>query len=139
VGTAEVLSASSTDPDVSIIACGAMSGAALEAAQALNTNGITTEVIDPVQPLPVSQQLVSHLVGRAFVVTIEDGLVDGGVGQALLGELHAKSPNTRTLALGIPKTFLRHASRATLLNECGLDAAGIANSITRTLQSEVSQ
>jgi 1-deoxy-D-xylulose-5-phosphate synthase len=139
IGVAELLSRSLEHPDVSIVAFGAMTGPALEAAAQLRALGIAAEVIDPVQALPVSQELTAHLADRSLVVTIEDGLIDGGVGQALLSAVNSCAPNTRTLALGIPKSFLRHAPRVTLLAECGLDGTSIAATVQRTLISQVAQ
>jgi 1-deoxy-D-xylulose-5-phosphate synthase len=139
IGSAEILAQSQSIPDVTIMAIGAMTAVALEAASKLSDSGLSVEVIDPVQPLPVSEALVNHLTGRAMVVTIEDGLIDGGVGQAFTTALTQKSPNTRTLALGIPKSFLRHAARATLLSECGLDADGIFSAIQSAVQASLTQ
>ena len=139
IGNAEVLRESASGPDVSIVAVGSMVGVALEAANQLEAQGISTQVIDPVQPLPVADELVSHLAGLPLVVTIEDGLVDGGVGQALTQALRMTSGGTRTLSLGIPKSFLRHAARATLLSECGLDASTVASTIQTALQSHIIQ
>jgi len=139
IGVAEILSQSVEHPDVSIVAFGAMTGPALEAAAQLRALGVAAEVIDPVQALPVSQELTAHLAERSLVITIEDGLIDGGVGQALLSAVNSCAPNTRTLALGIPKSFLRHAPRVTLLAECGLDGTSIAGTVQQTLTSQVAQ
>jgi len=139
IGVAELLCRSLEHPDVSIVAFGAMTCPALEAAAQLRALGIAAEVIDPVQALPVSHELTAHLADRSLVVTIEDGLIDGGVGQALLSAVNSCAPNTRTLALGIPKSFLRHAPRVTLLAECGLDGTSIAATVQRTLISQVAQ
>jgi len=139
VGHAEILTEHIGRPDVTIVAIGAMCGVALEAADRLTTHGLNVEVVDPVQCLPVVPDLISYLSDRRLVVTVEDGLVDGGVGQTLLNALLRQSPNTSTLALGIPKAFLRHASRAQLLAECGLDIESISASIQNALQTEVTK
>jgi 1-deoxy-D-xylulose-5-phosphate synthase len=133
IGPAEILTETTTAPEVTIVAIGSMCGVVLDAASELKELGLSVEVIDPVQSLPVSQDVIAHLAHRRCVVTVEDGLVDGGVGQTMLNELRRTSPDVRTLALGIPKSFLRHASRATLLNECGLDAESIATSVQQVL------
>jgi 1-deoxy-D-xylulose-5-phosphate synthase len=133
IGLAEILTETSLAPEVTIVAIGSMCGVVRDAASALKELGLSVEVIDPVQSLPISQDVIAHLAHRRCVVTVEDGLVDGGVGQTMLNELRRTSPDVRTLALGIPKSFLRHASRATLLSECGLDAESISKSVQQVL------
>jgi len=133
IGPAEILTETSLAPEVTIVAIGSLCGLVLDAASALTELGLSVEVIDPVQSLPVSQDVIAHLADRRCVVTVEDGLVDGGVGQTMLNELRRTSPDVHTLALGIPKSFLRHASRATLLSECGLDAESISKSVQQVL------
>jgi len=137
VGKADILTNSAGVPDVTIVALGSMVGSVAAAVDLLSVRGISVEVIDPVQALPIDAQLVSHLAGRALVVTVEDGLLDGGIGQSLMSVLHQISPSTRIVNLGIPKKFLRHAKRATLLTESGLDAEGIADAVLSELHSHI--
>jgi len=136
IGHAEILTETTRTPEVTIVAIGSMCGVVLEAAKSLTELGLSVEVIDPVQSLPVSADVIAHLADRRCVVTVEDGLVTGGVGQTMLNELRHASPNVQTMALGIPKSFLRHASRATLLAECGLDANSIATSVQQILERQ---
>jgi len=87
--------------------------------------------------LPVSAELIDHLASAHLVVTIEDGLVDGGVGQAICSALSTNGSAASSLSLGIPKQFLTHKKRATWLAELGLDGAGISAAITARLRSQV--
>ncbi|MEI7442627.1 MAG: 1-deoxy-D-xylulose-5-phosphate synthase [Actinomycetes bacterium] len=123
--------------EVKIVSIGALAASAIEAAQALSDAGISVEVIDPVVALPVSAELIDHLASAHLVVTIEDGLVDGGVGQAICSALSTNGSAASSLSLGIPKQFLTHKKRATWLAELGLDGAGISAAITARLRSQV--
>ena len=123
--------------EVVIVSIGALAKSALEAAQQLAGAGISVEVIDPVVALPVSPELVDYLTGAHLVVTVEDGLVDGGIGQAICAQLAALGTRSSTLSLGIPKQFLTHKSRGSWLGELGLDGAGIAAAITARMHSQV--
>lgn len=136
LGFADVLIASS-NPDVTIVSVGGMATQVLEAAKTLQDKGFAVEVIDPIQVLPVAAGLVSYLVEREFVVTIEDGLVDGGIGEAIGSALRATKASTRVTSLGIPKKFLDHASRKSILNKLHLDAQGIAETIEQGLKTTV--
>lgn len=136
LGFADVLIQAS-NPDVTILSIGAMATQALEAAKTLQDHGFAVEVIDPVQVLPVASGLVDYLANRELVVTIEDGLVDGGIGEAIGSALRAAKASTRVTSLGIPKKFLDHASRKSILNKLQLDSQGIAETIEQGLKTTV--
>ena len=136
LGFADVLIQDS-NPDVTIVSIGGMATQALEAAQTLKDHGYSVEVIDPVQVLPVASGLIDYLANREFVVTIEDGLVDGGIGEAIGSALRAAKAATRVTSLGIPKKFLDHATRKSILNKLHLDSKGIAETIEQGLKITV--
>ena len=114
-----------------------MATQALEAAKTLQDHGYSVEVIDPIQVLPVASELVDYLANRELVVTIEDGLVDGGIGEGIGSALRAAKTTTRVTSLGIPKKFLDHATRKSILNRLQLDAQGIAETIEQGLKTTV--
>ena len=136
LGFADVLLAAS-NPDVTIVSIGGMATQALEAAQTLRGHGYSVEVVDPIQVLPVASGLIEYLAEREFVVTIEDGLIDGGIGEAIGSALRAAKATTRVTTLGIPKRFLDHATRKSILNKLQLDAKGIAETIEQGLKTSV--
>ena len=136
LGFADVLRAA-TNPDVTIVSVGGMATQALEAAKTLQDHGYSVEVIDPIQVLPVASELVDYLANRELVVTIEDGLVDGGIGEGIGSALRAAKATTRVTSLGIPKKFLDHATRKSILNKLQLDAQGIAETIEQGLKTTV--
>lgn len=136
LGFADVLIAS-PNPDVTIVSIGGMATQSLEAAKTLQGMGFSVEVIDPMQVLPVASDLIKYLAEREFVVTIEDGLVDGGIGEAIGSALRIAKATTRVSSLGIPKEFLDHASRKSILNQIHLDAPGIAETIAQELKTTV--
>lgn len=124
-------------PDVCIVSIGGMATTAMEVATTLQSSGYSVEVIDPVQVLPINEALVSHLSDRDYVVTIEDGLLDGGIGEAIGSALRTLNSNTRVTPLGIPKKFLDHASRKSILHALKLDAQGITATIEQDLKTTV--
>jgi 1-deoxy-D-xylulose-5-phosphate synthase len=123
--------------EVAIVSIGALAKSAIEAAQVLVEAGISVEVIDPVIALPIDSALIDYLATKHLVVTVEDGLVDGGIGQAICAELTALGGNSNCLSIGIPKQFLTHKTRKSWLSELGLDETGIAAAITARLRSQV--
>ena len=122
--------------EVTIVSVGALAKSAIEAAKTLTESGLSVEVIDPIIALPVSPALIDYLAAAHLVVTVEDGLVDGGIGQAICAQLAAEGTGT-AMSIGIPKQFLTHKTRSTWLAELGLDGSGIAAAITNRLHSQV--
>ena len=125
------------DPDVTIISIGALANQVLEAANTLRAEGYQVRVIDPVWALPVDFNLVKHIADSSLVITVEDGLVAGGIGDAIAASMRTSGVEIPVLNLGIPKEFLRQASRTTLLADFGLDATSITNAVRTRLQAVV--
>ena len=70
-----------------------------------------------------------------LVVTVEDGVLDGGVGDALARALRKIAAPSQVLSLGLAKDFVPHGRRGDILAAAGLDAAGIAASILRATRT----
>lgn len=111
---------------VAIIAFGTLLYPALEVAEQIDA---TVANMRFVKPLDVD--LVKSLANdHDYLVTLEDGAIEGGAGSACL-EVLAKAGMTKPLLqLGIPDEFVEHGDYSILMAQCGLDAIGIAKSIT---------
>ncbi|RSN19189.1 1-deoxy-D-xylulose-5-phosphate synthase [Amycolatopsis sp. WAC 04169] len=112
--------------DVLIVAAGATAAAALEAAELLESEGLGVTVVDPRWILPVNPVLVHFAARHRLVVTVEDGVRGGGMGSALREAVSDTRVTTPVVTLGLPKSFLAHGDRATILRACGLDGTSIA-------------
>ena len=133
IGTVDVLRAH-VDADVLVVAVGAMATAAIGAADLLGQHGVAATVVDPRWALPVDDALVQLAAAYRLVVTVEDGVVDGGAGEAVARALRAAGAPTQVQTLGLPKQFVPHGRRGDLLADAGLDAAGIAASVLSAVQ-----
>jgi len=129
IGRADVLRAH-VDARVLIVGVGAIAAAAVEAADLLAEDGVAVTVVDPRWVLPVDDALVRLASSYDVVVTAEDGVVAGGVGDALARELRRAGAATRVTSLGLPTQFIPHGKRGDLLASYGLDATGIAAAST---------
>ena len=106
-----------------IVAYGQFAGMGLSVAERLGDQGVPASVVDPLWALPVSPDLVRLAGEYDIVVTLEDNLVEGGVGQKLRARLAEAGAEARVLTFGIPQQFLVHGSREEVLEEIGLTAA----------------
>lgn len=111
--------------DVTIVACGLMVGAALEAAESLAKQGVDAEVINAhtVKPLDADTICASaEKTGR--VVTAEEHSIMGGLGGAVCEVLSERHP-VPVRRVGVRDTFGESGPAVELLHKYGLDAEGI--------------
>lgn len=129
IGRAEVLREGS---DVALLSLGhtALDGA--EAAERAAQEGVSVCHIDLRWAKPLDEQML-HRVGREFskVVTVEDGVVGGGVGSAVLEWFadHGYAPQVKRLGIG--DEFVEHGTVAELKALCGYDCEGIYGALVK--------
>ena len=85
---------------------------------------------------PLDEKIL-HEVGKKFekVITIEDGVIQGGFGSAVLEFFADNGYRVQTKRLGIPDTFVEHGTPDELYSMLGLDTEGIANSIRAIIRT----
>ncbi|WP_159805524.1 1-deoxy-D-xylulose-5-phosphate synthase [Cellulomonas citrea] len=115
------------EPRVLVVGIGSMAATALGVGELLAAHGLGVEVVDPCWALPLPSALVKLVGERDYVVTIEDGLVEGGIG-TLVGAVGART-GTRVQSFGVPRRFLDHASRDQLVAELHLGPHEIAGQV----------
>lgn len=114
---------------VLVIGYGQFAGLGLEVAEKLSAEGVACSVADPLWCIPVSPELVELAASHPTVVSIEDNLRAGGLGERLRGELAERAPQVRVLTFGIAQQFLAHASRGETLSELGLTSRDVARKV----------
>jgi 1-deoxy-D-xylulose-5-phosphate synthase len=116
--------------DVLLVTVGAFAKLGLEVADRLAEQGFGVTVADPrwVRPVPIE---LTGLAGQhRLVVTLEDGVRAGGVGDAVASALRDAGVDVPLRDFGIPAGFHPHGSRAEILNGLGLTAQDIAREVT---------
>ena len=137
-GSWEVLRAGKAKRDCALLAVGVMCQPALEAAEALATDGLDVTVVNCRFLKPIDRATLEGLVrDHRLLVTIEDGTVVNGFGASLAALVQATAPEVRVVPLGVPDRTYEHAPRAQQLAEVGLTGPGIAARV-RALASEES-
>ncbi len=115
--------------DVALLAFGRMVGYACKAAEALEQQGISVRVVDMRWVKPLDADAIREAAGTKLVVTVEEGVIAGGAGEGVLGEMACMGLHTPALNLGISDAFVTQGGVGQLLHEQGLDAEGIATSV----------
>ena len=131
----DVLKTTDGTSQVLLISIGAEARTALDAAALLGENGIGVKVVDPQWVYPLNGALVGLAADADLIVTVEDGLVNGGVGQAVARLLAEHNLPARVINFGLPARFLAHGSRAELASLASLTAAQIARRTMEALEA----
>ena len=81
---------------------------------------------------PMDTDVVSEVAKRFdTIVTVEDGMISGGLGSAVLEAVDTQT--VRVVRLGVDDRFVTHGSTAELMHMLGLDAEGIAATLKKLL------
>ncbi|AMR79350.1 1-deoxy-D-xylulose-5-phosphate synthase [Cupriavidus nantongensis] len=110
---------------VGLLAFGSMVQPALGAAEALDATVADMRFVKPLDVALVKRLAADH----DYLVTVEEGSVMGGAGSAVLEALAEAGIDKPVLTLGLPDRFVDHGDPGFLLQQCGLDAAGIERSV----------
>ena len=133
VGKANVLR---DGTDVTVIATGSMVYQALKAAELLEGDGVSAEVIDMHTIQPLDEEAVSRASGRKLIVTVEEHSVVGGLGSAVAEQLARLPRHPRLVRVGHEGRYPLAGSYADLIRSDGLDAEGIRRRVVKLIQEE---
>jgi 1-deoxy-D-xylulose-5-phosphate synthase len=106
-----------------------MAADVVEAAAAVGRAGYSVRVVAPRWVIPVDPALVTLAEHAALVVTVEDGVVAGGIGSRISQTLRAAGADVPTREIGIPVRFLEHGSVADVRASAGLTVQDIGRQI----------
>jgi 1-deoxy-D-xylulose-5-phosphate synthase len=130
-GSVDVLDEPSVDAEVDVlaVAVGSMAADVLDAAAAVKRAGYTVRVVAPRWVSPVDPALVALAARARLVVTVEDGVVAGGIGTRIAQTLRDAGQDGPTREIGIPVRFLEHGSVADVRAAVGLTVQDIGRRI----------
>ncbi len=135
LGTGEKLKDGS---DIAVLTIGTIANQARKAIEQIEREnadiGIAHYDMRFIKPL---DEKILHEVGKKFekVITIEDGVIQGGFGSAVLEFFADNGYRVQTKRLGIPDTFVEHGTPDELYSMLGLDTEGIADSIKEMIRT----
>ena len=110
---------------VALVAFGPLLSVAMDVAQEIDATVVNMRFVKPLD----EDLLLTVAKGHDIIVTLEEAMIAGGAGSACAECIAAEGLPVRVLRLGLPDEFVLHGDRTKLLAMCGLDAAGIAESI----------
>ena len=113
--------------DVAVLTLGPVGNEALKAIAQAEKEGVSAALYDMIYLKPIDEELL-HEVGRKFkrIVTIENGVIKGGLGSAVLEFMADNGYTPRVKRIGVPDRFIEHGSVPELFRLCGMDSDSIA-------------
>ena len=98
----------------------------------MEKEGISVAHYDMIYLKPIDEELLDE-IGRRFksVVTVENGVVCGGLGSAVIEFMADRGYTPRVKRVGVPDRFIAHGTVAELYRQCGMDAESIAEVLRR--------
>jgi 1-deoxy-D-xylulose-5-phosphate synthase len=132
IGKGEILR---SGKDGAVLAVGVMVNPALEAANALVSEGIDLSVVNARFIKPLDRELIVSLAcDTCNLFTVEDSALMGGFGSAVLELLEEEGiEGVRVTRLGYPDRYIEQGEQPELKRMYGLDVDGIASGIRRAL------
>ncbi len=124
--------------DVAILSVGKSGIFAKRAVKSLEHKDISAAHYDLRFVKPIDEELLTEVFSNfKYVVTVEDGVIQGGFGSAVLEFMAANNFSATVKLLGIPDKFIEHGTPEDLYRECGIDAKGITTAVLELLGKPV--
>lgn len=111
--------------DLTLCACGIMSGIALMAARELAKSGVSAKVVHFSTLKPIDRNAVADAASTGVVLTLENHSVIGGLGSAVMEVLSELRLSPKIKRLGLQDVFGQTASLDWQLERNGLSPAGV--------------
>ena len=123
--------------DVALFAIGATVYPAMEAADRLEADGIGCAVINSRFIKPLDEEMLRTCAsGARMLVSVEESMLQGGFGSAMLEHLQAAGCTIPLLRLGILDTFVAHGTQKQQRALCGIDADGIYAAVRAAFEKQ---
>ncbi len=124
-----------TGDSLAVLSFGPVGNNVFKAAKLLRNENINISHYDMRFAKPLDEEVL-HKVFKKFnkVITVEDGVIKGGFGSAVLEFMNTHGYKAQLVQLGIPDRFIEHGSVEELQAECGYDLEGILKTIKNLLK-----
>ncbi|MFM7308942.1 MAG: transketolase C-terminal domain-containing protein, partial [Actinomycetota bacterium] len=121
-----------------ILAVGKMVAAAEQVVAALARDNISATLWDVRSCVPADETMIRDAAAHRRVLTLEDGIRDGGIGFLLADAITSVVPDAPPVikVLGLPTRFIPHAKPDAILAKLGLDAAGFERAARAMLSAQ---
>jgi 1-deoxy-D-xylulose-5-phosphate synthase len=120
--------------DIAILSIGPVGNFAAEACSLLSQQGIEAAHYDARFLKPLDTELLHEVFRKhPIILTIEDGVISGGLGSAVLEFMADNGYSAHVKRIGVPDNFIGHGTQTELYKLCGFDTLGIVDTVKKML------
>jgi len=124
--------------DVCILSIGHPGNFVVEACRELNADDIFPAHYDMRFVKPIDENILHEVFSKfSKIITVEDGVLKGGFGSAVLEFMNEHHYEAEVFRLGIPDKFIEHASPKEQYHECRIDADAIIETVRELIKVKV--
>ena len=118
--------------DILILAVGSMVKRSMDIIENLKERDINAEIVNCrfIKPMDL-EYLENNCSKYSKIVTIEEGVLDGGFGESITAWSSVRKLKNDILNIGLPNDFVDHGPRNILLEEVGLDSKTLFKKIVK--------
>ena len=121
--------------DLAVLSIGHTGNFVVEASAILKNEGIAFSHYDMRFVTPIDQEILDEVAAKFdTIVTVEDGVIEGGFGSAVAEYFANSDKNIAVIRLGVPNRFVEHGTQEELYRECGFDTKGICNTVRELIK-----
>jgi len=122
--------------DIAVLTIGHVGNFVVDITEKLKSQNISIAHYDMRFVKPIDEELL-QIVFKKFdkIITIEDGVITGGFGSAVLEFMNNNNFSAEVVRLGIPDRFIEHGTQQQLYEECGYSTEKIFDSIVELMTS----
>lgn len=123
IGKARIIS---NGDDIAVLTIGHPGNTAAAVISKFKSENISIAHYDMRFVAPLDTELLHKIFEKfRYIVTVEDGVIKGGFGSAIIEFMTDNGYSSEVRRLGIPDYFVEHGTQEELQRECGFDAEGI--------------
>ncbi len=131
IGKARIIS---EGDDIAVLTIGQPGNTTATVIRKLKSEKINIAQYDMRFVAPLDTELLHKIFEKfRYIITVEDGVIKGGFGSAIIEFMSDNGYSSEVRRLGIPEYFVEHGTQDELQRECGFDAEGIEIAIREML------
>ncbi len=121
--------------EIAILSIGHAGNYVIEAIPILKNQKINPAHYDLRFLAPIDEELLHEVFNNfKYIITVEDGIVVGGMGSSVLNFKNNNNYHNDLVSLGIPNTFITHGKVETLHKVCGYDKTGVVDAVLKLMK-----
>jgi len=114
---------------IALLAFGSMLNVALDVAESFDASVVNMRFVKPLDEAMINDIAATH----ELIITLEENVTKGGAGSAVNEYINQQGLTIKVFNIGLPDINIEHGSREELLQEAGLDANSVKQSIKNYL------